>query len=167
VPSKRGARLEAKAAWDAKVEAHRHLSYPVSMHPTTSCLASDWCGLDWSPWVTFGPDASDFRLLSTAAGVYRIRPLGGGKLAYIGQTGRNLRERMRALRADVLSPEMPFNDPHTAAPSLWALRHSEGMEFACSVASTTLADHDREALECWLLWKYRLEKGESTRCNHG
>jgi len=62
---------------------------------------------------------------------------------------------------------MPFNDPHTAAPSLWAWADAEGMSFECSAASMDLPAPKRKALECYLLWQYRLEQGESTLCNHG
>lgn len=99
--------------------------------------------------------------------MYRIRPAGGDVLAYIGQTGRSLRERLSSLCRHALSPVMPFNDPHTAAPSLWAIRHSEGVDFECSAASAGTPKRLREGLECYLLWKYRQERGESTLCNHG
>ena len=41
------------------------------------------------------------------------------------------------------------------------------MTFECSGASSTLPGAVREALECFLLWQYRLEHGSSTLCNHG
>jgi hypothetical protein len=92
---------------------------------------------------------------------------GQSELAYIGQTGRNLRERLSDLRRNTLAKDMPFNDPHTAAPSLWAWRDAEGYEYECS-AFTSVADAQyRQALECWLLWQHRLETGGSTLCNHG
>ncbi|MEZ2661650.1 GIY-YIG nuclease family protein [Aneurinibacillus aneurinilyticus] len=101
-------------------------------------------------------------------GLYRIKPVDINKLAYIGQTGRNLRERVIGhLAKHAMLEEMPFNDPHTAAPSLWAWRDAEGMKFEFSVAQVQLPDREREALECYLLWQYRLEAGESTMCNHG
>ena len=68
---------------------------------------------------------------------------------------------------------MPYNDPHTAAPSLWAWRHAEGFDFECSAAPVTLAEDANEARkrrkgrEFYLLWQYRLEFRASTRCNHG
>ena len=62
---------------------------------------------------------------------------------------------------------MPYNDPHTAAPNLWAWRQEEKWDYECSAAIFTKSKAARKALECFLLWKYRLEKGESTLCNHG
>jgi hypothetical protein len=101
------------------------------------------------------------------SGVYRIRIAKEPCLAYIGQTGRNLRERGRTLALRTLDTPMPFNDPHTAAPNLWAWHDAAGYQFECSVASNHLNDAERQILECYLLWQYRLEKGESTLCNHG
>ncbi|GCE12540.1 hypothetical protein [Tengunoibacter tsumagoiensis] len=135
-------------------------------------LSSDWGGLSWTPWFAFA-DAPAFRQLPDKAGLYRIRARELGELFYIGETGRNVRERLGDLRRNTLNVEMPFNDPHTAAPSLWAWRDAEGYEFECSAAPVVFTDHPeearkrREGLEFYLLWQYRLEFGLSTRCNHG
>ena len=40
------------------------------------------------------------------------------------------------------------------------------MSFECSAATTDIPVPERKALECYLLWQYRLEKDESTLCNH-
>src|SRR5687768_4262545 len=125
-------------------------------------LSIDWEGLQWSPWLRFGEPGSVFRKLPAAPGVYRVRPAGGDLLAYVGQTGRSLRERLSSLSRHTLSPVMPFNDPHTAAPSLWAIRNAERVDFECSAAPADLPKRRREGLECYLLWRYRQERGEST-----
>ena len=51
------------------------------------------------------------------AGLYRVRAVDDALLAYVGQTGRSLRERVSALRG-AFGREMPYRDPHTAAPAL-------------------------------------------------
>ena len=119
----------------------------------------------WTDWVPL--DGGDFKALPTTAGIYRVRVQGQNQLAYIGQTGRNLRERLSDLRRNTLAKEMPFNDPHTAAPSLWAWRDAEGYEYECSAFTSGADAQRRQVLECWLLWQYRLEFGGSTLCNHG
>ncbi|GHO56082.1 hypothetical protein KSB_45570 [Ktedonobacter robiniae] len=135
-------------------------------------LTLNWCGLSWSSWQPFS-DPLTFRQLPAMPGVYRIRAIGIEELFYIGETGRDLRERLGGLRRNTMRTEMPFNDPHTAAPSLWAWRHAENLHFECSAAPVILADDSeearkrREGLEFYLLWQYRLEYGSSTRCNHG
>ncbi len=72
-------------------------------------------------------------------GVYRIRRLGAADLDYIGQSGAgalHMRTRL-AMLCGVYGAEMPFRDPHTAAPALWALRHATGYDFEVSVALVT------------------------------
>jgi hypothetical protein len=128
-------------------------------------LLDDWCGLRWSAWLPF--DGGDFKSIDRGAGLYRIRATGSASIAYIGQTGRNLHERLTDLRRHTMADLMPFNDPHPAASSLWAWRHAAGYGFACSVAATGVHRRIRLAIECWLLWKYRLTAGASTLCNHG
>jgi hypothetical protein len=76
---------------------------------------------------------------------------GQDQLAYIGQTGRNLRERLSDMRRDTLAKEMPFNDPHTAAPSVWAWRDAEGYEYECSAFTSDADAQRRQALKRTLL----------------
>ena len=121
--------------------------------------------LEWSPWVSF--DGGDFCLIPRGAGLYRVRVAGQAVLAYVGQTGRDLRQRLIDLRRNTLAAVMPFNDPHTAAPSLWAWRDAEGYKFECSAAAFAGDTRIRLALECSLLWQHRLEHGVSTLCNYG
>lgn len=129
-------------------------------------MAQNWHGLVWTPWVDFR-DKGSFKLFPALPGVYRVRPAGGNELFYVGQTGRTLRERLQSLIRNALQEEMPFNDPHTAAPSLWAWKDAEKLEYEVSAAPSALPKREREGLECCLLWRYRLERGESTACNHG
>ncbi|GHO50828.1 hypothetical protein [Ktedonospora formicarum] len=78
-------------------------------------LLSDWCGLSWTDWQPFS-NKEAFRQLPSTPGLYRIRAAGINELFYIGETGRDLRGRLGDLRRNTMKPEMPFNDPHTAAP---------------------------------------------------
>jgi len=137
----------------------------ITYHLTIMTIRTN--NLQWSEWVLFEPPVEGFRTLPKTPGLYRVRATGHTRLVYIGQTGRSLRERVRTLCLRSLDPEMPFNDPHTAAPNLWAWRQSEGWNFEASVAECDLSEADRQALECYLLWQYRLQHGESTLANHG
>src|SRR3954452_14368565 len=76
------------------------------------------------------------RTLPNVPGLYRIRRVGRDDLDYIGQTGKGgmtLKKRMGMLRG-VYGEEMPYRDPHTAGPALWALRHMSQCDFEVSVA---------------------------------
>jgi hypothetical protein len=128
---------------------------------------SDWCNFPWSPWVPFEVFKKEWSALPVDPGLYRIRPANKELLVYVGETGRSLKERLGSLRRGVLSDLMPYNDPHTAAPNLWAWRQEEKWSFECSATIFSGPKTVRKSLECFLLWQYRFEKGESTLCNHG
>jgi hypothetical protein len=128
-------------------------------------LGRSWCELPWTKWVHFSDE--DFEALPDQAGFYRVRPVGKKELMYVGQTGRSLRDRLKTLARETHREKMPFNDPHTAAPNLWAWRVSTGMEYECSAAPKRSSSRDRLAQECYLIWQYRLSADESPRCNLG
>ncbi len=138
-------------------------------------LSQNWCNLSWSPWIRFTSGSQQFSNIPKQPGVYRVKPIDSELLMYIGQTGRTLHQRLNELRTNSLKNQMPFNDPHTAAPSLWAWRDATGMDFECSAAPfapNKIDDplrerREREGFECYLLWQYRLEHGSSTLCNFG
>lgn len=132
-----------------------------------SYMEENWANLTWSPWYSFNEILESSHLLPKSPGMYRIRAMGQNKFMYIGQTGRSLRERVKGLIRNTYKEKMPFNDPHTAAPSLWAWKDAESWDFECSITSVNLSKENREGLECFLLWKYRIENSESTYCNHG
>lgn len=128
--------------------------------------------LNWSPWIPLDSDLQTYQEhIATAPGFYRVRAANQNSLVYIGQTGRSLRQRTRTeLSKQVMRPldSPPWNDPHTAAPSLWAFRHEDGMEFEVSVAvADDLTVQLRQCYEDALLYLHRREFGHSTLCNHG
>ena len=128
---------------------------------------SDWCDLNWTKWIKLKTRSQERKIIPLAQGVYRVRPFNKDFLVYIGQT-KNLKNRISTLASNSYKQEMPWNDPHTAAPNLWVWRQEQGWDYEISVAATpAFTRQNREGLECLLLWKYRLERGESTLCNHG
>ncbi|TNE46101.1 MAG: hypothetical protein EP343_25375 [Deltaproteobacteria bacterium] len=130
-------------------------------------LSTQWLDLDWSEWIPLEARHSVFRQLPACPGVYRIRANGFHQILYIGQTGRNLRERLNDLRRNLYGSVMPYNDPHTAAPNLWAWYQEEQYHFECSVLAVEKEKADREAFEDFLLWQHRLHTECSTLCNYG
>ena len=127
--------------------------------------------LNWSEWIPLDADLSTYQKhIANLPGFYRVRAAKEDCLVYIGQTGRSLRQRTRAeLSNQVMRPleSPPWNDPHTAAPLLWAFRHEDGMKFELSVAVADLDVQLRQCYEDVLLYLHRLEFGRSTLCNHG
>ncbi|QFU84257.1 hypothetical protein [Natronorubrum aibiense] len=76
---------------------------------------------------------------------------------------------MSALARNVYSDEMPFRDPHTAAPCLWTVRDQSGPGFEVSTARPPLTDdaQDRKGLEAACIALARREMGESPTANFG
>ncbi len=64
---------------------------------------------------------------------------------------------------------MPYRDPHTAAPCLWAIRQEDGPAFSVSYTSppNVSMDRKRKGLEAALIAIYRKEIGESPTANFG
>lgn len=137
------------------------------MSTPATFLAPDWCGRAWTPFVPFGASPVERRVFPTGGGLYRVRVTGRDQLAYVGQTGRDLRDRVTSLARGVLAAGMPWNDPHTAAPKLWSYRHAEGLAYEASVAAADLPKNDRMGLESYAVWQYRREAGASPLCNFG
>jgi hypothetical protein len=102
-----------------------------------------WRG--WRPLATASRDSE----ISATPGLYRIRRMGRDDLDYIGQTGMGtmtLRRRLGMLRG-VYGELMPYRDPHTAGPALWALHHQTGEDLEVSVVSVERSTPWRNGLE--------------------
>lgn len=135
----------------------------------SSYFDADWLELDWSEWHRLDADNSRYKDMPTTAGLYRVRHQHRFGLEYIGQTGRSLRGRVQSLRNGTYAEEMPYSDPHTAAPCLWALREEHGPELEVSVAAPAeaTAKQERYGMEEALIACYRREAGESPTANFG
>ncbi len=87
-------------------------------------------------------------------------------MLYVGQTGRTLRERLGALKG-VYGELMPYNDPHTVGPALWAHRIDTGETFEASVAVLEVDKADRMGREALEITKQRIIDGCSPAYNFG
>jgi len=99
-------------------------------------------------------------------GLYRIRAAGDDSLHVIGETRRPLYERLNGLRQSLRNRDlMPWSDPFTEAPALWALQDAGGISFECSAAPLDASRNGRRGMESLLLARYRQERGGSLACN--
>lgn len=121
--------------------------------------------LRWTAWRPL-PGAGRDPEIPQLPGLYRIRRVGRDDLDYIGQTGRSLRGRLGMLRG-VYAEAMPYADPHTAAPALWALRHATGCDFDASVVPIEGLVQWRKGLEALTIALYRQERGASPTVEFG
>lgn len=125
-----------------------------------------WGHVEWSPWTELDPNT-----LSSAPdlpGLYRVRHQHREGLCYVGESG-DIQRRTRTLARRVHDTEMPYRDPHTAAPCLWAIRDANdpGFEISFATPETAVDGQHRKALEAALIASYRLETGESPPANFG
>lgn len=122
--------------------------------------------LAWTPWRPL-LGASRDRSLPRSPGLYRIRRVGRDDLDYIGQTGLNLVQRLSMLRGVFKEEEMPYGDPHTAAPALWALRHSTTCDFEVSVTPILGSTQWRKGMEAVAIALYRQGASRSPTVEFG
>lgn len=123
----------------------------------------DWLGLKWSDWISLDPDQEELAEIPTDEGLYRIRHQTRNGLEYIGETGRSVRGRVRALARGAFADEMPFRDPHVGAPCMWAIRQENGDAFEVAYTTPKGAEDKatRKSMEAALIASYRRAEGES------
>jgi hypothetical protein len=135
----------------------------ISPRPLTDAPQSP--ALVWSEWLPLDePFPRD--VPPSAAGLYRIRAAGESSLAYVGQTGRSLRGRLGSLRA-IYGAQMPYRDPHTAAPALWAWLQIANLSLQVGTCTVTEPTPYRKALEAFVIAQHRQRHGASPRWNFG
>ncbi len=121
--------------------------------------------IQWSDWHPLQGSSRNASIPATS-GLYRARVAETGEVVYIGQTGRSLRGRLGML-STCYAAEMPYRDPHTAAPTLWALRDRDGVQFEVSTAVVVSTKVERLALEAVAITTHRVEHGLSPLANFG
>jgi hypothetical protein len=122
-------------------------------------------------WSPFTAHAGCWRgnYIPDQPGLYRVRRIGQLSLDYIGQTGTGtmtLRRRL-AMLAGVYAGEMPYTDPHTAGPALWAIRNETSASYEVSVFSVVGPTQWRKGLEALAIANHRQEFGRSPTVNFG
>ncbi|MDB2276653.1 GIY-YIG nuclease family protein, partial [Halorubrum ezzemoulense] len=128
----------------------------------------DWFGLEWSDWKPLYTDS--FSEIPKEPGLYRVRHQHDERsfLEYIGESG-DTRRRVQSLARGTYADEMPYRDPHTAAPSLWAIRDAVGpkLEVSCVSPSKAEDDQHRKGIETALIALHRRETNQSPTSNFG
>lgn len=121
--------------------------------------------LVWTPWRPLRTAPSG-PVIPRLPGLYRIRRMGRTDVDYIGQTSLRLGQRLAMLKG-AYADEMPYRDPHTAAPALWALRHATGCDFEVAVVPVEGSTPWRKGLEALAISLYRQEHGCSPTVEFG
>ena len=120
------------------------------------------------PWIPLRPGpVSD--AVPTGPGLYRIRTNHDDIVDYIGQTGAGtmtLRRRV-AMLAGIWGDQMPYRDPHTAGPAMWAWLRSGRDVPEVSTAAVAGSTPLRKGLEALAISQHRWAHGCSPRWNFG
>jgi len=128
----------------------------------------DWLDLNWSEWTPL--DADSFSKIPRQPGLYRIRHRLDKRdhLEYLGESG-DTRRRIQSLARGVYAGEMPYRDPHTAAPCLWAVRDSvsPALEVSYTTPSKARDEQHRKGIEAALIALHRRETSRSPTANFG
>ena len=131
-------------------------------------FAPDWLGLDWSEWKPL--DADSFSDVPREPGLYRIQhqTMERDHLEYIGESG-DTRRRIQSLSRGIYAEEMPYRDPHTAAPCLWAVRDDVGpaLEVSHTIPPNAEDEQHRKGIEAALIALHRRETNRSPTANFG
>lgn len=130
--------------------------------------AADWLDLNWSTWKSL--HAGSFSDIPKRPGIYRIRHRDDSRpyLEYVGESG-DTRRRIQSLARGTYADEMPYRDPHTAAPCLWAVRDAIGPDLEVSYTTPSKASdkQHRKGLEAALTAFHRRETNRSPTANFG
>lgn len=124
--------------------------------------------LNWTEWINLYESWKN-PIIPKTKGLYRIKRKGSDELYYIGQTSSdsmNLRKRLSMLKG-IYANEMPYRDPHTAAPALWALKDKYNCEFEVSVTTINGTKQWIKGMEALALSIYRIKKRKSPNYNFG
>ena len=132
------------------------------------CYEPEWGDIEWSDWIPL--DTGSFATIPREPGLYRIRHQNADRpfLEYIGESG-NTRRRIQSLTRGVYTDEMPYRDPHTAAPCLWAVRHEDGpaLDVSYTLPPNAKDDQHRKGLETALIALHRRATDRSPTANFG
>jgi hypothetical protein len=130
--------------------------------------ALDWLDLGWSEWKSLAADS--FSEVPKEPGLYRIRHQIEDRdhLEYTGESG-DTRRRIQSLARGTYAEEMPYRDPHTAAPCIWAVRDDVGSALEVSHTTPPKAEDEqhRKGIEAALIALHRRETNRSPTANFG
>jgi hypothetical protein len=118
----------------------------------------------WSPWIDLC-GAQINPQSPKEMGVYRIRDCRSGTILYVGETG-NIRRRFSDLQK-TFSTEIPFADPHTATPALWAYLQEKDTSLDVSFVVVQGSRARRMSVESAYIAILRHHMGESPMANFG
>jgi hypothetical protein len=126
----------------------------------------DLSAIPWSSWSNLSePQVTK---APRQPGLYRVRDAVTGEVLYVGETGAKsgLQGRLSQLRTCNRS-EIPYADPHTAAPALWAYQYETHHHLEVSFAVITGGVQVRRMYEATVISQLRKQHQKSPLASFG
>lgn len=137
----------------------------VRLENEEEVAGGDWLGFDWSDWSLMEPGTNKITSIPETAGFFRVKKVKDDELDYVGQTGRNLRERIIHLANKVDSDKRP-DDSSSSAEHLWELSDFGGrFEFSYANPNIARSETDRLGLENVMFASHIKQTGRSPTVN--
>lgn len=121
--------------------------------------------IEWSEWHPVLP-TKELGGVCRGPGIMRISHTDVSGIHFVGHARTNLQQRVRRLGYELRNSEMPYSDPFSAAPCLWAMKNEVGGRFFVSWCSATDADQAK-LLEDIYITLYRRATSQSPTANFG
>lgn len=90
--------------------------------------------INWSEWTPLFPTRK-LDVIPQEPGIYLVSHEALNGIQYVGHSRTDLRDRIRRMGYEIDSEKMPYRDPHTAAPCLWAIADNYDGNFRVCWAS--------------------------------
>lgn len=119
----------------------------------------------WSEWTPLLP-TEDLDCIPEEPGVVRVSHTKVSGIHYVGHAEKDLRRRVRRLGYEMRKDEMPYRDPHTAAPCLWAMKNEVGGRFFVSWTGEVPKSKVRGVKDAYITL-YRIINSQSPTANFG
>jgi len=99
--------------------------------------------INWSEWTPLFP-TGELGVIPQEPGIYLVSHASLSGVQYVGHSRTDLRNRIRRMGYAIDSDEMPYRDPHTAAPCLWAIADEYSADYRVCWASIDRIGEDEE-----------------------
>ncbi|WP_179204629.1 AlbA family DNA-binding domain-containing protein [Halobacterium hubeiense] len=120
---------------------------------------------NWSKWYSILPP-DEQQIEYEGPGILRICHSKLSGIHYVGHTQDSVQNRVGSLGYELDSEEMPYTNPFSAAPCLWAIQQELGDEFFVSYYAID-EDQPAEVLEDAYLALYRMTTAQTPTANFG
>lgn len=101
--------------------------------------------INWSEWTSLFP-TRELGAIPEEPGIYLVSHESLSGVQYVGHSRTDLHDRIWRMGNEIDSDEMPYRDPHTAAPCLWAIADKYDADFrVCWASIDRIGEDDQQS----------------------